>query len=58
MDKTKIKLTWIDSFYQREIPEDVSEEVVKCYARVYILRLIGRFLFSSKGGKLVHAKWL
>lgn len=53
----RLQIQWlIDNF--GELPENATEETVRCYARAYILRLIGGFLMPDKSQNLVKLMFL
>ena len=52
-----LKISWLrDNF--RELPEDADEEQVKCYARAYILMMMGGALFPDYSGGEVQVLYL
>ena len=59
--KLSIRLTWLfDQFYEERLnnPElDVSNKILQCYIRAYILRLLGMRRTPDKSISLIHYKF-
>ncbi|XP_039128930.1 protein MAIN-LIKE 1-like [Dioscorea cayenensis subsp. rotundata] len=52
-----ITLTWLEETFGM-LPYDAGQRQIKCYARAYILRLIGCVLMPDMSQNRVHLKWL
>ncbi|XP_065877031.1 serine/threonine-protein phosphatase 7 long form homolog [Euphorbia lathyris] len=53
----QIKLTWLDTQFQYLQP-NARDDIVRCYARAFLLRVIGGLLFGGKNSGYVHFMWL
>ncbi|XP_020272052.1 serine/threonine-protein phosphatase 7 long form homolog [Asparagus officinalis] len=53
----KIKLEWLRNNFQN-VPIDATDEIIKRYARAYILHMIGTILFPDSTKDSVHVRWL
>ncbi|QHO01436.1 uncharacterized protein DS421_13g415050 [Arachis hypogaea] len=59
-DKRKlytVHFTWFHERF-RVLPVDASEEIVRIYARAYIMMLLSTQLFMDKSANRVHLRWL
>ncbi|RYR51326.1 hypothetical protein Ahy_A06g026345 [Arachis hypogaea] len=52
-----LKLTWLRDRV-RQMPQADDPEILRQYARCFILLLIGRYLMTNKSNNLVHLRWL
>ncbi|XP_039123349.1 protein MAIN-LIKE 2-like [Dioscorea cayenensis subsp. rotundata] len=52
-----ITLTWLEETFGM-LSYDASQRQIECYARAYILRLIGCVLMQDMSQNRVHLKWL
>nr|XP_048334933.1 serine/threonine-protein phosphatase 7 long form homolog isoform X2 [Ziziphus jujuba var. spinosa] len=52
-----LKLSWLRANFQRP-PQDADESTLQCYARAYILGLMGGVLFTDKSGADVQLIFL
>ncbi|XP_039134229.1 protein MAIN-LIKE 1-like [Dioscorea cayenensis subsp. rotundata] len=52
-----ITLTWLEETFSM-LPYDAGQRQIECYARAYILRLIGCVLMQDMSQNRVHLKWL
>ncbi|XP_020263327.1 serine/threonine-protein phosphatase 7 long form homolog [Asparagus officinalis] len=53
----KIKLEWLRNNFMN-VPIDATDEIIKRYARAYILHMIGTILFPDSTKDSVHVRWL
>ncbi|KAL6336903.1 hypothetical protein AAG906_036217 [Vitis piasezkii] len=53
----RLHLTWLTEHFP-SLPPDADVESVRCYARAFILQLIGGFLFADKSNNMVHLMFL
>ena len=53
----RLRLTWLIEHFP-SLPPDADVESVRCYARAFILQLIGGFLFADKSNNRVHLMFL
>ncbi|XP_065880821.1 serine/threonine-protein phosphatase 7 long form homolog [Euphorbia lathyris] len=52
-----LQLSWLAEAFQ-ELPADANDFTVQCYARAFLLRLIGGIIFSNKSSSRVHLMFL
>ncbi|RYQ91094.1 hypothetical protein Ahy_B09g096956 isoform C [Arachis hypogaea] len=52
-----VHFTWFHERF-RVLPEDVTEDTVRIYARAYIMLLLSTKLFGDKSANRVHIQWL
>ena len=53
----RLRLMWLTEHFP-SLPPDADVESVRCYARAFILQLIGGFLFVDKSNNRVHLMFL
>ena len=57
ISKQRLRLSWLTGHFPSLAP-DADVEFVRCYARAFILQLIGGFLFVDKSNNRVHLMFL
>ncbi|QHN93777.1 uncharacterized protein DS421_17g595560 [Arachis hypogaea] len=57
IQKFAVNCTWFQETFG-ECPEGADEETVRCFARAYIMMLLGTQLFADKSGNRIHIRWL
>ncbi|RYR31595.1 hypothetical protein Ahy_B01g056423 [Arachis hypogaea] len=57
VQKFVVNCTWFEETFG-ECPEGANEETVRCFARAYIMMLLGTQLFADKSGNRIHIRWL
>ncbi|RYR23302.1 hypothetical protein Ahy_B03g068543 [Arachis hypogaea] len=57
IQKFAVNCTWFQETF-RECPEGANGEIVRRYARAYIMMLLGTQLFVDKSGNRIHIRWL
>ncbi|XP_015969972.1 protein MAIN-LIKE 1-like [Arachis duranensis] len=55
--KFVVNCTWFQETFG-ECPAGADEETVRCFARAYIMMLLGTQLFADKSGNRIHIRWL
>lgn len=53
----RLKLQWLVSQFRR-LPEDATEDTIRCHARAHILALIGGVIVPDRSGNLVKLMYL
>ncbi|RYR07792.1 hypothetical protein Ahy_B05g075245 [Arachis hypogaea] len=57
VQKFAVNCTWFQETFG-ECPEGADEEIVRHFARAYIMMLLGTQLFADKSGNRIHIRWL
>ncbi|RYR33892.1 hypothetical protein Ahy_A10g048564 [Arachis hypogaea] len=57
VQKFAVNCTWFQETFG-ECPDGADEETVRCFARAYIVMLLGTQLFADKSGNRIHIRWL
>ncbi|XP_057747868.1 protein MAIN-LIKE 1-like [Arachis stenosperma] len=57
IQKFAVNCTWFQETFG-ECPVGADEEIVRHYARAYIMMLLGTQLFADKSGNCIHIRWL
>ncbi|QHO22831.1 protein MAIN-LIKE 1-like [Arachis ipaensis] len=57
IQKFAVNCSWFQEMFG-ECPEGADEEIVRRYARAYIMMLLGTQLFADKSGNRIHIRWL
>ncbi|XP_057719473.1 serine/threonine-protein phosphatase 7 long form homolog [Arachis stenosperma] len=57
IQKFAVNCSWFQETFG-ECPEGADEETVRCFARAYIMMLLGTQLFADKSGNCIHIRWL
>ncbi|XP_072094207.1 serine/threonine-protein phosphatase 7 long form homolog [Arachis hypogaea] len=57
VQKYAVNCSWFQETFG-ECPEGADEEIVRRYARAYIMMLLGTQLFGDKSGNRIHIRWL
>ncbi|RYR57325.1 hypothetical protein Ahy_A05g023053 [Arachis hypogaea] len=57
VQKYAVNCSWFQETFG-EFPEGADEEIVRRYARAYIMMLLGTQLFEDKSRNCIHIRWL
>ena len=57
IDRSEIKLGWLNWTF-RTLQPNADENAIRCHARGFILRLLGKRVFHDKTSSTIHAKYL
>ncbi|QHO33413.1 uncharacterized protein DS421_9g257980 [Arachis hypogaea] len=57
IDKFTVKCTWFEETFS-DLPQAADDEMVRRYARAYIMMLLSTQLFGDKSGTRLHIRWL
>ncbi|CAI0426000.1 unnamed protein product, partial [Linum tenue] len=57
LHKSMLLIPWLVRIVG-ELPDDVTDAQIERYARIYLICLVGGFLFPSKSGGNMHCMWL
>ncbi|RYQ92665.1 hypothetical protein Ahy_B09g098875 [Arachis hypogaea] len=57
VQKFAVNCTWFQETFG-ECPVGADEETVRCFARAYIMTLLGTQLFADKSSNRIHIRWL
>ncbi|XP_020989024.2 protein MAIN-LIKE 1-like [Arachis duranensis] len=57
VQKYAVNCSWFQETFG-ECPEDADKEIVRRYARAYIMMLLGTQLFADKSENRIHIRWL
>ncbi|WCJ34836.1 Aminotransferase-like plant mobile domain family protein [Euphorbia peplus] len=52
-----LQLSWLAETF-KDLPVDANDFTIQCYARAFLLRLIGGIIFSNKSSSRVHLMFL
>ena len=57
ISEQRLRLSWLTGHFP-SLALNADVEFVRCYARAFILQLIGGFLFADKSNNKVHLMFL
>ncbi|QHO19454.1 uncharacterized protein DS421_11g329100 [Arachis hypogaea] len=57
VQKYAVNCSWFQETFG-ECPEGADDEIVRRYARAYIMMLLGTQLFADKSGNRIHIRWI